>query len=59
MGPPLAPSVRASDRRDRCDTEIDEFDIEGTLAFAEHLVNESSRLWIEAGLEQRQRLQLR
>ena len=44
-------------RIDRYDTEIDEFDIEGTLAFAEHLVNESSRLWIEAGLAQRQRLQ--
>ena len=29
----------------------------GTLAFAEHLVSASSRLWIEAGLEQRQRLQ--
>ena len=37
--------------------EIEEFDIEGTLAFAEHLVTKSSRLWLEAGLDQRQRLQ--
>ena len=44
-------------RIDRYDTEVEEFDIEGTLAFAEHLVSKSSRLWIEAGLEQRQRLQ--
>ncbi len=44
-------------RIDHYDTEIEEFDIEGTLAFAEHLINESSRLWIEAGLAQRQRLQ--
>lgn len=42
---------------DRHDAEIDEFDIEGTLAFAEHLVTHSSRLWIEAALDQRQRLQ--
>jgi hypothetical protein len=44
-------------RIDRYETEVEEFDIEGTLAFAEHLVSWSSRLWIEAGLEQRQRLQ--
>ena len=44
-------------RIDRYDAEIDEFDIEGTLAFAEHLVSHSSRLWIEAELDQRQRLQ--
>ncbi len=42
---------------DRYEAEIDEFDIEGTLAFAEHLVSHSSRLWMEAGLEQRLRLQ--
>ena len=42
---------------DRYEAEVDELDIEGTLAFAEHLVTHSSRLWIEAGLEQRQRLQ--
>lgn len=42
---------------DRHEAEIDEFDIEGTLAFAEHLVTHSSRLWIEAALDQRQRLQ--
>ena len=37
--------------------KIDEFDIEGTLSFAEHLVSNASRLWIQAGLDQRQRLQ--
>ncbi len=42
---------------DRHEAEIDESDIEGTLAFAEHLVTHSSRLWIEAALDQRQRLQ--
>ena len=42
---------------DRYEAKIEKFDIEGTLAFAEHLVTHSSRLWIEAGLEQRQRLQ--
>ena len=40
-------------RIDRYDTEVEEFDIEGTLAFAEHLVSKSSRLWTD----QRQRLQ--
>jgi hypothetical protein len=42
---------------DRHEAEIGEFDIEGTLAFAEHLVTHSGRLWLEAGLDQRQRLQ--
>jgi hypothetical protein len=42
---------------DRHEAEIDEFDIEGTLAFAEHLVTHASRLWLEASLGQRQRLQ--
>ena len=36
---------------------IVEFDIEGTLSFAEHLVSKANRLWIQAGLDQRQRLQ--
>lgn len=44
-------------KMDRYDAELDEFDIEGTLAFAEHLVTRASRLWLEAGLNQRQRLQ--
>jgi hypothetical protein len=38
---------------DRHEAEIDEFDIEGTLALAEHLVTHSSRLWIEAALDPR------
>jgi hypothetical protein len=42
---------------DLYDAKVDEFDIEGTLAFAEHLVSHASRLWIEAELDQRQRLQ--
>lgn len=56
---PREAESRASNREelDRYEAKIEEFDIEGTLAFAEHLVAHSSRLWIEAGLEQRQRLQ--
>ena len=39
------------------DAKVDEFDIDGVLGFAEHLVTHSSRLWVEADLDQRQRLQ--
>jgi site-specific DNA recombinase len=42
---------------DLYDVKVDEFDIEGTLAFAGHLVSHASRLWIEADLDQRQRMQ--
>ena len=36
---------------------MNEFDVEGVIAFAEHLVSHASRLWAEAELDQRQRLQ--
>ena len=34
-----------------------QLDVEGLLAFAEHLLTNAARLWIELGLEQKQRLQ--
>jgi hypothetical protein len=39
------------------EARIDELDIEGVLAFAEHLLLNSARLWSEASLDQKQRLQ--
>ena len=39
------------------DAKVNEFDVEGVIAFAEHLVSHASRLWAEAELDQRQRLQ--
>jgi hypothetical protein len=39
------------------DARIDEIDIEGVLAFAEHLLVNVARMWAEASLDQRQRLQ--
>ena len=39
------------------DARIDELDIEGVLAFAEHLLVDVARLWTEASLDQKQRLQ--
>ena len=32
-------------------------DVEGVLAFAEHLLTNAARLWMEASLDQKQRLQ--
>jgi hypothetical protein len=34
-----------------------QLDVEGLLAFAEHLLTNAARLWIELGLAQKQRLQ--
>ena len=42
---------------DRHGFKIEEFDVEGILAFAERLLPRASDLWIQASLEQRQRLQ--
>jgi hypothetical protein len=39
------------------DAKLNEFDVEGVVAFAEHLASHASRLWVEAELDQRQRLQ--
>jgi site-specific DNA recombinase len=37
--------------------QIEEFDIEGVLSFAETIILDARRLWIEGTLDQRQRLQ--
>jgi site-specific DNA recombinase len=42
---------------DRHTSELEELDVEGILAFAEHILPRASDLWIQATLEQRQRLQ--
>ena len=37
--------------------ELEEFDVEGILSFAERVLPRASDLWVQASLEQRQRLQ--
>ena len=39
------------------DAQIEELDLDAVLAFAEEMVLDARRLWVEGGLEQRQRLQ--
>ena len=39
------------------DAQIEELDLDGVLAFAEEMVLDARRLWVQGGLEQRQRLQ--
>jgi hypothetical protein len=39
------------------EARIDEFDVEGVLAFAQEVVTDALRLWLEAVSEQRTRLQ--
>jgi len=39
------------------DARLDELDVEGVLAFAEYVLTNPGRLWVEASLEQKQRLQ--
>ena len=39
------------------DAQLEALDVEGVLGFAEHVLTNAARLWIEASLEQRQRLQ--
>jgi hypothetical protein len=39
------------------DAGIDELDIDGVVAFAEHVLLNGARLWAEASLDQKQRLQ--
>jgi hypothetical protein len=39
------------------DARIDALDVEGVLEFAEHLIANVGRIWVEAALDQRQRIQ--
>jgi hypothetical protein len=42
---------------DRHSVELDQFDVEGILAFAERVLPRASDLWVQASLNQKQRLQ--
>ena len=44
-------------RIDRHATELEEIDVESILAFAERVLPRAADLWVQASLEQRQRLQ--
>jgi site-specific DNA recombinase len=44
-------------RIDRHASELEEIDVEGILAFAERVLPRAADLWVQASLEQRQRLQ--
>jgi hypothetical protein len=39
------------------DARLDELDVEGVLAFADYVPTNAGRLWVEASLDQKQRLQ--
>ncbi len=39
------------------DAGLDELDVEGILGFADHILTNAARLWLEASLDQKQRLQ--
>lgn len=39
------------------DLRLEELDVEGVLAFAEHFLTNVARLWTERPLDQKQRLQ--
>ena len=39
------------------EAKIEAFDVEGILGFAEHLVANAGRLWLEGSLQQRQMIQ--
>jgi site-specific DNA recombinase len=39
------------------DARLDELDVEGVLNFAEYFLGNAARLWVEASIEQKQRLQ--
>ena len=41
---------------DRQGSKVEEFDVEGILSFAERVLPRASELWIQASMEQRQRL---
>ena len=40
------------------EAQIEQINIEGVLGFAETIILDASRLWIEGNLDQRQRLQM-
>jgi len=42
---------------DRHATELEDIDVEGILAFAERVLPSASNLWVQASLNQKQRLQ--
>ncbi|MBY0497369.1 MAG: hypothetical protein K2Y23_24470 [Cyanobacteria bacterium] len=42
---------------ERHSTELEEMDVEGILSFAERVLPRAADLWVQASLEQRQRLQ--
>jgi hypothetical protein len=42
---------------DRHTSELEEMDVEGILAFAERVLPSASNLWVQAALDQKQRLQ--
>ena len=42
---------------DRHASELEEFDVEGVLAFAERVLPSASNLWVQSSLNQKQRLQ--
>jgi len=44
-------------RIERHSVELDQFDVEGILAFAERVLPRASNLWVQASLDQKQRLQ--
>ena len=44
-------------RMDRHSGQLDELDVEGILAFAERVLPRASDLWVQASLNQKQRLQ--
>ena len=39
------------------EAKLEEIDVEGVLAFAEHVLVNAARLWVEFSLDQKQRLQ--
>jgi hypothetical protein len=47
------PAARAA----RIDAKLEGYDVEGVLAFAEHVILNAAQLWIEFSSDQKQRLQ--
>ncbi len=39
------------------DAKLEEYDVEGVLAFVEHVIRNAGRLWTEFSSDQKQRLQ--
>lgn len=49
--------AHANDLHVELNLASEQLDIDGVLAFAEHVLANASRLWMELGLDQKQRLQ--